>query len=1041
VNLSAPFIRRPIATTLLTVALALWGLASFRLLPVSPLPQVDYPTISVSAAMPGASPETMAATVATPLERALGRIAGVTEITSTSTRGNTNVTLQFDLSRDINGAAREVQSAISASRSMLPSALTNNPSYRKLNPADSPIMLLALTSEKYTRPQIYDVATTLLAQKIAQIEGVGDVNVGGGALPAVRVNVNPAQLGAYNVSLEDVRKTIAATNVNTPKGFIEAEGKRWQVVANDQALQARDYLPLIVSYRGGTPIMISDVATVSDSVEDVHNAGIINGKPAIIIVITRQPGANIIETVDRIKAQIPALQAQMPEGMVMASAIDRSVTIRSSLREVERSLLLSVVLVTLVVWLFLRDLRATLIPAIVVPVSILGTFGFMAVAKFSVNNLTLMALTVATGFVVDDAIVVLENITRHMEAGKGRLEAALRGAKEVGFTVISISVSLVAVFIPILLMGGLVGRLFREFALTLSVAIAVSLAVSLSATPMMCSLFLRRPEHERRPSWVDRLLDHLLFGYRRSLRWVLDHGFVVTLALLATVALNVALYSNIPKGFFPQQDTGFLMGNIDADQSISFRQMEDKMLKLADIVQADPAVEAVSASIGGGRGGPINSARLYVLLKPLSERADSAEQIIARLRQRSASVTGARLVLQAAQDIRIGGRSSPATYQYTVQSDDLALLNAWVPRIQATLATLPELTDVNTDSQNRGLQTYLTYDRDKMAALGVSVDLANRTLYDAFGQESVSILFKSLNQYRVIMEVNSERTLSPESLRDVFVVTTSGKRVPLTSFASYAPANAPLSVNHQSQFVATTISFNLAPGYMLNDADVAIRQAMGEIGVPSTVQGGFQGTAKMFQESLNNQPYLILGAILAMYVILGILYESYIHPITILSTLPSAGIGALIALMTMGMEFSIIALIGVLLLIGIVKKNAIMMIDFAIDAERSRQLTPRDAIFEACQMRFRPIMMTTLAALFGALPLAIGFGEGSELRRPLGVAIVGGLLVSQALTLYTTPVVYLYFDRLRRWSARRRPGGGDAALPTPDQSPSSSTSP
>ncbi len=1028
-NLSAFFIRRPVATTLLTVAVALSGLVAFRVLPVSPLPQVDFPTIAVSASMPGASPETMAATVATPLERALGRIAGVTEITSTSTRGNTSVILQFDLSRDINGAAREVQSAISASRSMLPSALTNNPSYRKLNPADSPIMLLAVTSENYTRPQIYDVATTLLAQKIAQIEGVGDVTVGGGALPAVRVNVNPAQLGAYGVSLEDVRRTIAATNVNTPKGFVETADARWQVVANDQALKAQDYLPLVVTYRGNTPVMIGDVATVTDSVEDVRNAGMMNGKPAIIIVITRQPGANIIETVDRIKAQIPALQALMPKGMEMSAAIDRSVTIRSSLHEVERSLILSVVLVTLVVFLFLRDLRVTLIPAVVVPVSILGTFGVMALAGFSVNNLTLMALTVATGFVVDDAIVVLENISRHMEAGLSRREAALQGAKEVGFTVLSISISLVAVFIPILLMGGLVGRLFREFALTLSVAIAVSLVISLSTTPMMCSLLLRKPAAARRPGYVDRFFGWLLAGYRRSLRWVLDHGFVVLVALAVTVALNVVLYVVIPKGFFPQQDTGFLMGNIDADQSISFREMDDKMLRIAEIVQAEPNVTAVSASIGGGRGGPINSARLYVLLKPLSERDESAEQIIARLRLRTAKVTGARLFLQSGQDIRIGGRQSASTYQFTLQSDDLALLNAWVPKVQAAMAGLPELTDVNTDSQNRGLQTYVTYDRDKMAALGVSVDVANRTLYDAFGQESISLLFKSLNQYRVIMEVDTARTLGPESLRDIFVVTAAGKRVPLATFARYEPANAPLSVNHQSQFVATTISFNLAPGFMLNDADVAIRRAMGEIGVPTAVQGGFQGTAKMFQESLNNQPYLILGAILAMYVILGVLYESYVHPITILSTLPSAGIGAFVALLAMGMEFSIIALIGVLLLIGIVKKNAIMMIDFAIEAERARGVSAAEAIFEACQLRFRPIMMTTLAALFGALPLAIGFGEGSELRRPLGIAIVGGLLVSQLLTLYTTPVVYLYFDRLRRWTLRRR--AAVATLPNP----------
>ncbi|NBR43134.1 MAG: multidrug transporter subunit MdtC, partial [Verrucomicrobia bacterium] len=849
-NPSAFFIRRPVATTLLTIGIALTGVVAFRALPVSPLPQVDFPTIEVRASVSGASPETMAATVAMPLERSLGRIAGVTEITSSSTRGNTNITLQFDLSRDINGAAREVQSAISSARSLLPSSMTTNPSYRKSNPADMPIMLLAVTSDTFTRGEIYDIATTILAPRIAQIPGVGDVSVGGSALPAIRVNVNPAQLASYGVSLEDVRKTLATTNVNSPKGFVESADHRWQVMANDQALVPEDYLPLIVSYRGTNPV-------------------------------TRQPGANIIDTVDRIKAKVPDLQAQIPPGMEMSAAMDRSITIRSSLHEVERSLLLSVFLVTLVVFLFLGDARMTLIPAIVVPVSILGTFAVMAVAGFSINNITLMALTVATGFVVDDAIVVLENISRHIEKGVPRFEAALLGAKEVGFTVLSISVSLMAVFIPILMMGGLIGRLFREFAITLSVAILVSLVISLSTTPMMCSILLKaKAAGEAKLSIIDRFFAWLLAGYRRSLRWVLDHSFVILVALVATVALNVLLYSVIPKGFFPQQDTGFLLGNIDGDQSISFREMESKMVAISDIVKRDPAVNVISVSIGGSRGGPVNSARMYVVLKPMSERTESADVIIARLRQDTAKITGARLVLMSAQDIRIGGRSSAALYQYTIQAEELSKLNEWVPKIQTAMTALPELTDVNTDSQNRGLQTYVTYDRDKMAAYGISVEVANRTLYDAFGQQPVATLYKSLNQYRLVMEVNAERTMSPESLRDIYVVTAAGKRVPLLAFAKFEPANAPLNVNHQSQFVATTISFNLAPGITLNDADAAIRVAMGELGVPSSVQGGFQGTAKMFQESLGNQPLLILGAILAMYVILGILYESTIHPIT-----------------------------------------------------------------------------------------------------------------------------------------------------------------
>ncbi len=1032
-SFSALFIRRPVATTLLTAAIVIAGAIAFRLLPVSPLPQVDYPTIRIEANVPGASPETMAATVATPLERALGRIAGITEITSDSWRGKTEITLQFDLSREINGAAREVQAAINAARTLLPTSLANNPTYKKANPSESPIVILSLTSDRYTRGEMYDKATTILAQKISRIEGVGEVNVGGGALPAIRINLNPAQLNAYGVSSESVRTAIQSTNANAPKGFVESGDTRFQIVANDQALKPSDYLPLIVSHRSGADIRLADIGTVEESVENTRNSGLLNGKQAIVLMVTRQPGANIIDTVERIKEKLPELRASIPCAMELDLSMDRSRTIRASLHEVELTLVLSVALVTGVVFLFLRDARATLIPAIAVPVSIIGTFAVMHLCGFSLNNLSLMALTVATGFVVDDAIVVLESITRRIEQGMPRLEAALKGAQEVGFTVISISISLVAVFIPILFMGDLIGRLFREFAITLSVAIAVSLLVSLTTTPMMCALLLRRHRPgtvtAKRPPLTERLFASLAEGYRRTLAVAINRSGITLAILAATVAVNIALYVYIPKGGMPQQDIGMIMGGIQSDQSASFAFVSERMEKFSDIVRADPAVDVVNASANAGGG------RMFVSLKPLSQRTDTAEQVIARLRTKTSVVTGAQLFLFAPQDIRAGGRPGNASYQYTLQSDDLGLLNAWMPKIKTALSTLPEISDVNIDSQDRGLQTLVVYDRDKLSRLGLTVDQVNRTLYDAFGQRQVANLYKSLNQYHVVMEVTPESRTGPSSLDKIFVVTASGARVPFSAFAHHEYSNAPLSVDHQGQFVATTVSFNLATGTALSDAGEAIQKAMAELGVPTRIQGSFQGTAKVFQDSLKTMLLLILAAIVAMYLVLGILYESYIHPITILSTLPSAGVGALLALIAFKMDFSIIALIGVLLLIGIVKKNAIMMIDFAIDAERNQGMDTREAITKACALRFRPIMMTTMAALLGALPLAIGFGEGSELRRPLGVAIVGGLIVSQALTLYTTPVVYLYFDRLQLWLKKRKKAhapGAEHRLPSSD---------
>jgi len=1017
-NLSAPFIDRPVATTLLTLGVALAGAIAYNLLPVSPLPQVDFPTISVQASLPGASPETMAATVATPLERSLGRIAGVTEMTSSSALGSTRVTLQFDLNRDIDGAARDVQAAINAARSVLPTGLPSNPTYRKVNPADAPIMILTLTSETMTQGQMYDAASTIIAQKLSQVNGVGQVSVGGSSLPAVRVELNPEALNKYGIGVEDVRAALAAANANRPKGALEDGDRHWQIAANDQARTAAEYVPLIVAYRNGAAVRLTDVAEVVDSVQDLRNAGMANGKPSVLVIINRQPNANIIATVDRVTALLPSLRASIPGTITLTLTMDRTTTIRASLRDVERSLLISIALVILVVFVFLRNWRAALIPSVAVPVSLVGTFGAMYLAGYSVNNFTLMALTIATGFVVDDAIVVLENTSRHIEDGMAPFKAALQGAREVGFTVVSMSLSLIAVFIPILLMGGIVGRLFREFAVTLSVAILISLVVSLTTTPMMCARLLRpasEAKHGRIGAWSERFFAAMLRGYRRSLGWGLGHGVVVMLVLLATVCLNVYLYVIIPKGFFPQQDTGRLVGGIQADQSISFQAMRQKLASFMAIVGADPAVENVVGFTGGGQR---NSGTMFVALKPLSQRSETADQVIARLRGKLAKEPGANLFLQPVQDIRIGGRQSHAQYQFTLQADDLADLRAWEPKIRQALSVLPELADVNPDQQDKGLQTSLVIDRDTATRLGVTPRLIDATLNDLFGQRQVSTIYAQLNQYRVVMEAAPQYWQSPDALKNVHVKTSSGAQVPLSAFATYGPTNTPLGVNHQGQFVASTISFNLAPDVSLSQATRAVEDTLARIGVPATVHGNFQGSARAFQASLASQPWLILAALVTLYIVLGVLYESYVHPITILSTLPSAGVGALLALMLFDTDFTIIAFIGVILLIGIVKKNAIMMIDFALDAERARGMTSRDAIFEACVRRFRPILMTTMAAMLGALPLALGAGDGAEMRRPLGIAIVGGLLVSQMLTLYTTPVVYLYLDRFRLWADR-----------------------
>jgi multidrug efflux pump len=1103
-NISAPFISRPVATTLLTLGIALAGVLAFSRLPVAPLPQVDYPTISVSAQLPGASPETVATSVAEPLERHLGQIADVTEMTSSSGIGQTRITLQFDLNRDIDGAARDVQAAINAARADLPASLKSNPTYRKVNPADAPILILAITSKTLTQGQIYDAASNVFQQQLSQISGIGQVILGGAALPAVRVELNPQALFKYGIGLEEVRAALAAANANSPKGTIDGGGQRFQIYTNDQSTTAADYAPLIVAYRNGAAVKLSDIATVSDSVEDVRNLGLSNGQPSVLVILFRQPGANIIDTIDSIKAELPHLEAAMPADVNVTIAIDRSTTIRQSLHDTELTLVIAITLVTVVVYLFLRSFRATAIPSVAVPVSILGTFGAMYLLNYSLDILSLMALTIATGFVVDDAIVVLENISRHLEAGMPRLQAALLGAREVGFTVLSISLSLIAVFLPILLMGGILGRLFREFTMTLSLAIMISLVISLTTTPMMCALFLRTRQPRETPRRRG-LFDRVLAGYEHSLTWALRHSLIVLFIFFGAIVLNVVLFSIVPKGFFPEEDTGRLIGSLHADQSVSFQLMTQKLRQMMAIVQADPAVEHVVGYTGVGSGGgfgQINTGSVFVSLKPIDQRP-SMDQVIARLRPKLAKVPGGQLILFGVQDIRAGGRQSSAQYQYTLQADDPDLLSKWTALLVNALEHSTVMADVTSDQQQRGLESDLVIDRPTASRLGITPAQIDNTLYDAFGQRQVSVIYSAINQYHVVMEIDPRYTQYPTSLRDIYVATSGGgasgtqqsnapagsvlatktaagggpsgiataaalannnsarnaainalansgrsatssgaavstaveTMVPLAAVSHYNAGNAPLSVSHQGLFVAATISFNLQPGAALGDAANEIDNAIKKIRMPAAIHGSLAGTAQVFADSLAYEPVLIAAAIAAVYILLGVLYESYIHPITILSTLPSAGVGAILALMLFHTEFSIISLIGVILLIGIVKKNAILMIDFAIEAKRAGNLSSYDAIFQACLLRFRPIMMTTTAAILGAMPLAVSFGNGGEIRRPLGISIVGGLLISQLLTLYTTPVVYLYLDRLGQWSLRTRsrllPGLFDAPPMTP----------
>ncbi|HKD13813.1 MAG TPA: multidrug efflux RND transporter permease subunit [Candidatus Angelobacter sp.] len=1034
-SISAPFIRRPVATSLLTIGLLMAGILGYTRLPVAPLPQVEYPVIQVSAGLPGASPETMASSVATPLERQFGRIAGVNQMTSTSQLGSTNIVLQFDLNRNIDAAARDVQASINAALGQLPANLPTRPNYRKVNPADAPIMIMALTSDTTTLPRMYDVADSILAQKLSQVAGIGQVFVGGGARPAVRVEVNPTILSKLGIGIETVGAALTAANANRPKGELANNANAWEISDNDQLFAADKYKQIIVARNNVAIVRLQDVADVQDSVEDVRNAGLANGHPAVLMIIFRQPGANIIDAVDRVRTLLPQLQASIPASIKLDIVLDRTITIRASVLDTQVTLMISIVLVVLVVFLFLRSLRATFIPSVSVPLSLIGTFGVMYLLGYSLDNLSLMALAISTGFVVDDAIVVIEDITRYIEQGLDPVRAAFRGAREIGFTVLSMSTSLVAVFIPILLMAGIIGRLFREFAITLSTAIVVSLLISLTATPMMCAKFLRPPKtekHGRLYRVSEAFFDFLLKMYRGSLGWVLRHQPVVLVITILTAFLSVGLYWIVPKGFFPQQDTGRIGGSIQAAQDISFPAMKAKMTQFVSIVQQDRAVDTV-VGFAGGQGSQ-NSGRMFVTLKPLGQRKSSADQIINRLRGKLAVIPGATLYLQSAQDLQIGGRFSNSQFQYTLQSENLDDLRQWAPKVLAKLRTLKEVLDANSDQQDHGLEAKVIVDRDTAARLGITAAQVDAVLGSAFGQRQVSIMYRQLNQYHVVMEVAPEFQQGTDALANIYVRSSTGAEVPLSAFAHYLPSNAPLQVNHQGLWPAVTLSFNLAPGVALGDATKVIQNAMREIGVPASIRGNFQGTAAAFQSSLANEPWLILAALITVYIVLGMLYESYIHPITILSTLPSAGVGAILALLITGMDLNVIALIGIILLIGIVKKNAILMIDFALDAERKEDKTPEDAIFKACLLRFRPIMMTTMAALLGGLPLAIGTGVGSELRRPLGIAIVGGLIVSQALTLYTTPVVYLYLDRFRLRVARWR-GAPGQVRPAPASGP------
>jgi len=1035
-SVSSPFIKRPVGTSLLTIGVLLAGILAFQYLPVAPLPQVEFPTIQVQAGLPGASPETMASAVATPLERQFGRIAGVTQMTSTSQIGSTSIALQFDLSRNIDAAGRDVQAAINAARSQLPSYIPNNPSYRKVNPADAPILILSLTSDTITLPAMYDAADSVLSQKLAQVSGVGQAFVGGAAAPAVRAEANPNQLNQYGIGLDAVRTALRSANANLPKGELANDVNTWTMTDNDQIKTADKYRPLIVAYKNGAPVRLSDVAEVEDSVADMRVIGLAGrapnksqqqgnptmaqGRPAVLVIIFRQPGANIIETVDRVYALLPQLAASISPAIHVDVVMDRTTTIRASVHDIEITLMISVVLVILVVFAFLRTVRATIIPSIAVPLSLIGTFAVMYAFGYSLDNLSLMALAISTGFVVDDAIVVLENITRHIEQGMAPVAAAFQGAREIGFTVLSMSTSLVAVFIPILMMGGLVGRLFREFAVTLSAAIAVSLLVSLTTTPMMCAQILKAAGEESH-GWLYRaseaMFDWTLRVYRELLGWVLRHQPLTLGVTIATAALTIYLYTVVPKGFFPQQDTGRVMGSVQADQDISFAAMKEKMQQFVAIVMKDSNVKTIVGFAGGNTAK--NQGRMFITLKPQgSQRKITADQVIGEMRHKLAAVPGATLFMQSAQDLTIGGRQSQAQYQYTLQGEDLNELNTWAPKLLQKMRTLKDLRDVNIDQQNRGLDAQVIIDRDTASRLGVTPQDIDNALYDAFGQRQVSTIYRQLNQYHVVMEVAPQYQTSPEALEAVYVHSANGQMIPLSAIAHFGPANVALAVNHQGQFPSATISFNLAPNVSLGDATRTIDAAEAEIGLPATIHPGFQGTAAAFQESLANEPILILTALLTVYIVLGMLYESYIHPITILSTLPSAGVGALLALLLTHNELNVMGLIGIILLIGIVKKNAIMMIDFALDAERREGKSPEDAIFEACMLRFRPIMMTTMAALLGGLPLALGTGTGSELRQPLGITICGGLILSQALTLFTTPVVYLYMDRMRRWFLR-----------------------